>query len=158
MAEESISLSESEIKLLKALVDNKVQFIIVGLSSALLQGIPAVTQDIDIWVNNLNDKNFKDAIESVGAIYIPPGIVGTNPPMIAGQEFRGVDLVTLCHGLDDFNEEYKRSLKVLIGDIEVRVLSLERIIVSKKAANREKDRAVLPMLESALNLKRKVSP
>jgi predicted nucleotidyltransferase len=158
VVEESISLSQSEINLLKALVEHKVQFLIVGLSSALLQGIPAVTQDIDLWVHNLSDNNFKEAIESVGATYIPPGIVGTNPPLIAGHEFRGIDLVTLCHGLENFEEEFKKSLKVKIGEIEVHVLPLERIIVSKKAANREKDKAVIPMLESALHLKRKLNP
>lgn len=48
MAEESISLSESEYKLFEALVLEGVEFLVVGLSAALLQGVPAVTQYIDL--------------------------------------------------------------------------------------------------------------
>lgn len=152
MAEESISLSESEIQLLRSLKSCGVEFIIVGMSAALLQGVPAVTQGIDLWIKDLGSENFKTAIKSIGSTYIPPGVVDLNPPLLVGQDLRGIDLVTNCQGLNDFDSELSRCLKVNIKDIEINVLPLERIILSKETASRAKDLAVLPMLKSALKV------
>ena len=150
MAEESISLSESEYRLLETLTLEGVQFLIVGLSAALLQGVPAVTQDIDLWIEDLGDEKFLRAISKAGAIYIPPGVSGQNPPMLAGQEFRGIDLVSSCSGLGAIGEEINNAIQVRIRNIEVFILPLERIILSKESAGRDKDKAVLPMLRAAL--------
>jgi hypothetical protein len=45
--------------------------------------------------------------------------------------------------------ELENAIEFAIGKTKVKVLSLERIIASKKATNREKDRLVLPVLEDA---------
>lgn len=150
MVDESISLSAAEFGLFKALTEAQVPFMVVGLSAALLQGVPAVTQDIDLWVQDLKNPAFAKAVEQAGAIYIPPGVAGMNPPLLAGQEFRGIDLVTSCQGLSTFEEEAKKALSVEIRGLRVLVLGLDRIILSKETANREKDVAALPMLRAAL--------
>lgn len=49
------SLSESELKFLRSLVTHDVRFMVVGLSAAALQGAPVVTQDVDLWFENLAD-------------------------------------------------------------------------------------------------------
>ena len=149
MAEDDIALSESEFKFLKSLHDEGVQFIIVGLSAALLQGVPAVTQDIDLWVKDLGGEKFLRAVSNCNAHYIPPGIAGTNPPLLASPELRGFDLVTSCHGLESIDEELANAFVVSIRGVPLKVLPLERIIKSKETADREKDRAVLPMLRAA---------
>jgi hypothetical protein len=41
------------------------------------------------------------------------------------------------------------AVTVVLDGVRVKVLPLERIIVSKKAINRPKDRAILPVLEDA---------
>jgi hypothetical protein len=41
-----------------------------------------------------------------------------------------------------------------IGSIEVRILGLEKVIETKEAANRDKDRAVLPVLRRTLEMQR----
>ena len=154
MAEESISLSESELTLIRELTVSGVEFIIVGMSAALLQGVPAVTQDIDLWIKDLGSESFLSAIKKAGAIYIPPGLVDLNPPLLVGRDLRGLDLVTNCQGLNDFDLELKNAIKIRIRDIEVNVLPLERIILSKETAGRDKDLAVLPILKSALKVLR----
>jgi hypothetical protein len=53
-------------------------------------------------------------------------------------------------GLDRFEAEYQRAMMVMIDGVTVRVLPLDRILTSKRAADRPKDRAVIPALEEAL--------
>ncbi len=150
MADESISLSEDEYRFLKILHDSGVEFMIVGLSAALLQGVPAVTQVIDLWVKDLGNEKFCAAVTNFGASYIPPGVAGMNPPLLASPLLRGFDLVTTCQGLGSVEQELPKALTVRLRDVPLKVLSLASIIKSKEVANREKDRAVLPMLRAAL--------
>ncbi len=157
MEDVSISLSESEYQFLKSLCDAEIKFLVVGLSAALLQGVPAVTLDIDLWIKDLASPAFSKAVSAVGGTYIPPGLVGVNPPMLAGRDLKGFDLVTLCQGLDDFDNEYENAVKVTLREITLMVLPLERIIHSKTVANRDKDKASLPMLKAAVQLNSKQS-
>jgi hypothetical protein len=53
-------------------------------------------------------------------------------------------------GLRSFDQELRGTTIMRIGRASVRVLPLARIIASRKASNREKDRLVLPVLEDAL--------
>jgi hypothetical protein len=55
-------------------------------------------------------------------------------------------------GLGSFAQETRRALRIPIGAVEVRVLPLARVIASKKATDRPKDRAILPALEDALRV------
>jgi hypothetical protein len=45
---------------------------VVGLSAAALQGAPVVTQDVDLWFDDLNDPGIHQALREVGAAYVPP--------------------------------------------------------------------------------------
>lgn len=143
--------SEKELALIKALVKHKVEFMLVGLSAAALQGAAVVTQDIDLWIKDLNADNYRAALKSVGAIYVAPW--GQNPPVIGGEGFRLFDLVIDMSGLGSFDEEKKHCIFLPFEKISVPVLDLKRIIVSKTAANREKDRLVLKLLRDTLETK-----
>lgn len=143
-------LTAKEARFLQALVEEGVEFLVVGLAAAALQGAPAVTQDIDLWFRDLSDPALLRALRRVGAVYIPPSM--QNPPLLAGGDAGLFDIVTNMHGLGSFAQEARRALRVPIGDVEVPVLPLARIIVSKKATNRPKDRAILPALEDALRV------
>ena len=121
---------------------------IVGLSAAALQGAPVVTQDVDLWFKDLTDTGIKKALQMVGGTYIFP--VGQNPPMFVGEAVKLFDIVTHMHGLESFTEEKQYAIKVPIGRFKVLVLALERIIRSKEATNREKDRLAIPVLRDAL--------
>src|SRR5438128_11704024 len=121
---------------------------IVGLSAAALQGAPVVTQDVDLWFENLSDPRIGEALREVGAAYIPPSPL--NPPMFAGGGVELFDIVLTMHGLGSFVEELRNCVDVSLGAQKVRVLPLDRILVSKRAANRAKDRLVIPVLEDVL--------
>jgi hypothetical protein len=150
-----LPFGDNEISFLEALVSEGVEFLVVGLSAALLQGAPGVTQDVDLWVGDLADPRFREALRKCGAIYVPP-TPGT-PPLIGGGGTDLFDLVSHMHGLGSFREEAARALRIQVGRVEVPVLPLDRIIASKKAAGRPKDLAILPALEDALRAQRERS-
>ena len=91
--------------------------------------------------------DLQDALKRVGGVYIPP--TQSTPPMLGGRNVALFDIVVTLPGLDGFDPELENTIEVTIGRTKVKVLPLERIITSKKATNREKDRLVLPVLEDA---------
>jgi len=139
--------SDAEARFLRALTEEGVEFLVVGLSAAALQGAPAVTQDIDLWFRDLADPGIGRALKRVGGTYVAP--TGSTPPMFAGPAVALFDVVVTMHGLATFAEEAKRAVTVSLGGVRVKILPLARIIASKKATNRPKDRAILPVLEDA---------
>ena len=142
------ALSQAELDLLAAFNRHKVRFIIIGLSAAALQGAPVVIESIDLWFEDLGSPNFIAAVKEVGGFYIPPAVAGLNPPMLGPKQFRLFDLVTTAQGLNDFAQEYSGAIDLISSGVGYKVLPISRIIASKTAANREKDRATLPLLRS----------
>ena len=128
---EVLPLSETEIRLLETLLRHKIRFMVVGLSAAALQGAPVVTEDIDLWFDNLSDPKLMRALVEVGAAYIPP--FGYNPPMLGGAGREPFDVVIRMNGLGEFADEWKRALEIRVGKLKLKVLPLERILVSKQA-------------------------
>ncbi len=121
---------------------------VVGLSAAALQGAPVVTEDIDLWFENLSDPKLMRTLVKIGAAYIPP--FGHNPPMLGGPGSDPFDVVIHMDGLEEFAREWKHAREIKIGKIALKVLPLERILVSKQAANRPKDQRVIPVLQNTL--------
>lgn len=145
---EALPFSESELRLLESLLRHKIRFMVVGLSAAALQGAPVVTEDVDLWFDNLSDPKIMQALVKVGAAYIPP--FGYNPPMLGGAGSEPFDIAIRMSGLGEFSEEWKRAVKIKVGRLWLKVLPLERILASKQAANRPKDQRVIPVLQNTL--------
>ena len=143
-------LSPEELRFLALLHEKGVDYLVVGLAAAALQGAPLVTQDVDLWFRDLGDPQLSEALREVGGSYVPP--VGLNPPTLAGAAVRLFDIVLHLHGLGAFAEERATASTVDVEGVPVPVLPLERIIASKRALGREKDRLVLPVLEEALRV------
>lgn len=127
-----------------------MRFVIVGLSAAALQGAPVVTQDVDLWFGRLDDPNLAAALRQVGGAYVPP--TASTPPMLAGEGLELFDVVLRMDGLESFDDEWANALELTVGDVVTRVLPLPRILASKRAAARPKDRLVVPVLEEVIAL------
>jgi hypothetical protein len=95
------------------------------------------------------------ALAKIGASYIPP--TASTPPLLAGAGTELFDLVVHMHGLEGFTIEARRAEPVTIGRVVVPVLSLDRIIVSKRTTGRPKDLSILPALEDTLRARRRTS-
>ena len=140
--------TRKELAFLRELTRRDVEFLVVGLAAAALHGAPAVTQDVDLWFRDLSDPALRRALKKVGGAYV--GATASTPPLFAGEAVELFDVVVHMHGLDDFDKEYKRGEEIDLGGFVVRVLPLDRIIKSKKATGRPKDRAILPALQDTL--------
>lgn len=143
--------TDKEEAFLRALLDEGVEFLVVGLAAASLQGVPAVTEDIDLWFRDLSDPRLQTALERVGAVYIAP--TASNPPLFAGEGAELIDIVLHMHGLKGFRSEARRAKHIRLGSLDLKVLPLDRIIASKKATGRPKDLAILETLEDALRVR-----
>ena len=70
--------------------------------------------------------------------------------MLAGAYTEPFDVVLRMSGLGQFADELAHTKEIRLGRLRFRVLSLERILVSKRAADRPKDRLVIPVLENTI--------
>lgn len=142
--------TDRELRFVRELVSRQVPFLIVGLSAAALQGAPVVTQDVDLWFKSLDDPRLTAALQCVGGAYVPPTF--HTPPMLAGEGLELFDIVLRMSGLQSFDEEWANAVELTVGDVVTRVLPLARILASKRAADRPKDRMVVPVLEEVVAL------
>jgi hypothetical protein len=109
-----------------------------------------VTQDIDVWFEDRSDARLHEAAKRAGGVFVP-GHFGMMPTQVGGGDIGNrIDVVTTPQGLDSFAAEYARALELDLDGLTVRVLPLDRVIASKRAAGRPKDLAVLPALEATL--------
>jgi hypothetical protein len=141
-------LTEGERAFLLALNQLGVRYLVVGMSAALLQGARGATEDIDLWFEQLSDPRIGEAARQAGGVWV----TRTQPPLLGGGAGERWDVVTTMSGLPDFMHEYAGSHRLSLDGGPIRVLPLERIIASKRAANRPKDQAVLHVLESTLKV------
>lgn len=146
-----IVLTSAERALLEALNTLGVRYLIVGMGAALIEGAPGTTQDIDLWFERIDEGQLREAARRAGGLYTSG--FGLQPPAVGGEGLDRVDLVLTASGLEPFDQEFNNAHDVLDG-VRVRVLPLDRVIVSKRAAKRAKDSAQLPMLEAALAARR----
>jgi predicted nucleotidyltransferase len=141
-------LTPAERTLLEALNARGVRYLIVGMGAALIEGAPGTTQDLDLWFGRIDEAQLRQAALEAGGLYTSG--FGLQPPAFGGEGLDRLDLVLTASGLESFEAEFDRAREYDLDGVRVRVLPLERVIVSKRAAKRPKDSAQLPMLEAAL--------
>ena len=142
------ALTDPERCLLHALSGRGIRFLVVGLGAALIEGAPVATLDLDLWLERIDDPRIPQAAADARGFWVTG--FGLQPPSFGGEGLDRLDVVLTLHGLGTFNDEYAKSLDRVIDGLPLRVLPLERVVASKRATNRLKDRAVLPVLEATL--------
>lgn len=149
-------------RILQCLLARNVDFIVVGNVSAVLQGAPITTMDLDL-VHARDEGNVTrllEALDELDAYYrerkdkkIRPtrSHVTTAGHHLLMTAFGPLDLL----GTIGSDEDYAALLpcttqKRLDANLTVHVLTLEKLIQLKEGAGRPKDLAVLPVLKQVL--------
>jgi len=136
-------LNEDYKEMLQGLLDQKVEFIVVGAYALAAHGFPRATGDIDIWVkpDKNNSKKVYKALARFGAPineiredeFSQPGLI-----FQIGVVPRRIDIITKIDAVE-FKEADLDKIFVDIDDLKVPVLSVDKLIKNKMATGREKD-------------------
>ena len=104
-------------------------------------GLPVSEQEIEL-LRELTDAG------------VPFMLVGLGAAVLQGADAVTKDLdlwFRSTDGLRDFDSEYRAAIELaLVPGLIVKVLPIDRVLASKRAADRPKDRAVIPALEAAI--------
>ena len=154
------------IAVVSTLNDHDVEYLVVGMLAAVLQGAPAVTLDIDI-VHRRSSENVTRllaALRDLDARYrndprtLRPGdshLIGPGHQLLVTR-YCDLDVLGSIDGGKDYDALLADTVVVDLQGVAVRVLELSRVIAAKQAAGRPKDLAALPMLRATLDELRKL--
>ncbi len=142
-----------------ALVEVRLEAVLIGNAAAAIQGAPVTTLDFDFMfratpVNLGKLKRFADRLE---ATILRPYYPASSLYRVINDD-RGlqVDFMSAIHGVKSFNSLRSRAEMIQMGAHRLRVASLRDIVASKRAAGRPRDKAVLRILETTLREKGQV--
>ena len=137
--------------MVECLVREGVDFMLVGGYAVALHGWPRTTFDIDFWImaNPEHAKAVMRAITSFGAPLM--GLTEADfyrPGMVfqIGTEPQRIDIISAVDGLD-YADASLRAVTMNVDGLEIKVVSLDDLIVNKRASGRPKDIADAVMLE-----------
>lgn len=153
-------------KIFEVFNKNKVDFIIVGGVGAVLHGAPVTTFDLDV-VHCRSEENVERlfrSLKELNAYYRTRPDIRIEPDKtaLAGAghhllltDAGPLDLLGIVYTGEDYQDLLKSSEQFIVGKIRVDVQSLESLIKLKEQINREKDKAVIPILKQTLKEKMK---
>lgn len=156
-------------EILRILERHRVRYVVIGGVGATLHGSPLPTHDTDICParDSANLDALAAALRDLGARIRATGVPEGLPFACEAAFIRQMDMLNLTTPLGDLDLSFepsgthgyedlarRASPCDLGGGLLVSLASLEDIIRSKEAANREKDRMALPTLRLLLQRKR----
>jgi len=136
-------------RLVGALRAEKIRFQLIGMSAAVLQGVPVVTHDVDVWID-LPPRQYMSAVNAAlrhGAKMIRNTVVELSDGML-------VNFIYEVTGLGSFAAEIRKARKLKFHGCEIPVMPLESIRKSKAAVMRDKDPAHIHYIDETLRVKK----
>jgi hypothetical protein len=138
----------------RTLAEHRLEAVMVGNAAAALHGAPVTTLDIDFMFRKtpLNLKKLKAVAHDLRAVILKPYYPVSDLFRVVNDE-RGLqlDFMPRLHGIRSFEGLRSRSMSLEFGEHQLRIASLADIIKSKRAAGRDRDLAVLEILEKTLH-------
>jgi hypothetical protein len=152
------------LKLFGALAGAGVEHVVVGGVAAILEGAPIATLDLDIVYRTDADniQRLATLLDQLDARYRDPagrdirptvGRLESNEVNLLETKLGPLDAMRRIGADWSWDEVVARSHVVEVSGLEVWVLDLASNIESKLIANRDKDRAMLPVLRRTLEEK-----
>lgn len=146
-------------KVLRAFEQERLEAILVGNAAAALQGAPVMTQDLDFFVRATvrNEQKLARVAKRLGLSLSRP-FQPVSEIMRAENRDMVVDFVFRLGPGQSFESVRARAVRIPVGAHCARVARLEDVIRAKRAANRPRDRAALPLLEETLQVRKALRP
>ena len=131
-------------EMLQSLLENKVEFLVVGAYAMAVHGYPRATGDMDLWVftSRENAEKVYNALVEFGA---PLGQITKDSFSEKGLVFQigvapcRIDIITQIDGVE-FEQAYPKRKEVEIDGIKFPVISKEDLIHNKESTGRDKDK------------------
>lgn len=154
-------------EIISRLAQAQVEFVVVGGVSAVLQGVPITTIDLDVCYRR-TPGNIARLVTALVPLRprprgFPPDLpfvldehtiqLGCNFTLEVGDE--DLDLVGEMSAIGGYEQIIDETEEMTVAGVKVKVLKLAQLIRTKEAAGRAKDLAVLPVLKASLELKKK---
>jgi hypothetical protein len=143
--------------LLAALAEARLEAILIGNAAAAMHGAPVTTVDFDFMFRDTptNLRKLKAVAAAVSAVVLRPYYPVSNwYRMVNDDTGLQADFMPVIHGVRSFEGFRRRASPAVVSGQSVLVASLDDIIRRKKAAGRERDQAVLEILERTLRATR----
>jgi len=154
------------LEILRTLSEYKVDFIVVGGVCAVLHGAPMTTFDLDVVHSRSADnlERLLSALHTLDAYYrdrpgqrLQPKLSHLASPghQLFLTRFGPLDILGTIGNRLSYSDLITGTVQLQLDDLELRMLTLESLIDTKRAAGRDKDKAVLALLNQTLKEKRK---
>jgi hypothetical protein len=151
-------------RILEVLDRHGVEYVVVGGVAAVLHGAPITTFDIDalVRVGPENATRLVAALTELDARFREhhdlrptPADVAAGGHMLLLTSSGPLDVLGFIGGHKRYEDVAATADSVHIGELSIRVLSLEALIDEKRALGRDKDRSVVALLEAVLAKRRR---
>ena len=136
--------------LLEAMREEHLDAVLIGNAAAAMQGAPVTTLDFDFMFRDTaaNMQKLKRVAKRLEAVILRPFYpVSKLYRLTADSSGLQADFMPVIHGIRSYEGLKARGVDQQVGGIPLRIACLDDIIASKKAAGRDRDLAVLPVLE-----------
>jgi len=137
--------------ILRVLAEKQVKFIVVGGVSAVLQGAPFTTFDLDV-VHSRDPENVERLLEALESA----SHLSSRGHQLLVTRVRPLDLLGMIGAGHEYAELLAHTVEMDIGaGVTVPVLDLETVIRTKEETAGQKDKAILFLLRRTLEEKKK---
>lgn len=145
-------------KIIRVLLDNEVDFVLIGGFAAAVYGVTLITQDIDICVS-FDKQNSGRILKAVKGLN-PSHRDGNRPlnetvesltkfkNLYLSTDFGPIDLLGHVSGLGSYSDLKNHFIEVELFGKKCKVLDIDALISSKREMGRPKDKETIIQLEA----------
>ena len=141
---------ERYLELLRALHEAKIKYLVIGGFAAIMHGIPLFTKDLDLAI--VPELSTCQAILQVfqslgfGTAYLTTAEDLAKSKVTIFEDYLRIDVLTEVKGVD-FEAAWERRAAAEVKGVPINLVTLEDLIVLKRAAGRKVDLEDLEYLE-----------
>jgi hypothetical protein len=151
-------------RILEALAEHHVDYILIGGLAAYIHGSPLLTEDVDV-VPSRAESNLTRLSSALTALDARIRVDGAEPLPFSHDstslaasttwnlttKYGDLDIAFEPSGTTGYVDLVRQAVTITVGGTEAKLASLSDIVRSKDAAGRDKDRRALPVLRELLD-------